>query len=60
VLHDVAPMTEDAECPCCKGKKRLQLIEHDETEGRTILSRPICTHCMGTGTVKVERHIRDE
>ena len=41
-------------CPCCKGKKRLALIEHDEVEGRTILTHPICCHCQGKGEVPAE------
>lgn len=41
-------------CPCCYGRKRLTLIEHDEEEGRTIIARPICCHCEGTGEVEAE------
>jgi hypothetical protein len=42
------------ECPCCHGAKRLTVIEHDEEFGRTVLSKPVCTHCMGVGTVTAE------
>jgi hypothetical protein len=38
-------------CPCCHGEKRLTLVEHDDDTGRTILTRPQCTHCMGNGEV---------
>lgn len=41
-------------CPCCYGRKRLTLIEHDEEEGRTIVTRPICCHCEGKGEVEAE------
>ena len=41
-------------CPCCKGKKRMTLVEHDEIEGRTILTHPLCTHCQGKGEVEAE------
>lgn len=41
-------------CPCCKGKKRLSCIEHDERTGRTFLSKPMCCHCDGKGVVEAE------
>lgn len=45
------------ECPCCHGKKRLTVIEHDEQDGRTIITKPQCTHCQGRGTMPAE--VRD-
>jgi hypothetical protein len=42
-------------CPCCKGRKRLTLVEHsDKAGGRTTLSKPECTHCEGKGKVPAE------
>lgn len=38
-------------CPCCKGDKRLTVIEHDEESGRTVVTKPVCNHCMGRGWV---------
>ena len=37
-----------ARCPCCKGRKRLTVIEQGGC------SRSQCTHCMGEGTVAIE------
>jgi DnaJ-class molecular chaperone len=41
-------------CPCCKGAKRLTLIEHDDESGRTFVTKPLCNHCGGEGTVTDE------
>lgn len=41
-------------CPCCHGQKRVTVVEHDDDTGRTILTRPQCTHCMGMGEVEAE------
>ena len=41
-------------CPCCDGAKRLTVVEHDEENSRTILSKPECTHCEGKGEVPAE------
>lgn len=41
-------------CPCCKGKKYLAVVEHDEVEGRTVLSHHQCQHCQGKGKVPSE------
>jgi DnaJ-class molecular chaperone len=43
-----------ATCPCCKGRKVLPVVEHDEIEARTILRQEPCTHCQGTGEIDVE------
>jgi hypothetical protein len=40
------------ECPHCHGRKRLAVIEHDDERG-TVLTRPKCGHCEGTGRVPV-------
>ena len=45
------------ECPCCHGAKRLTVIEHDDEQGRTVISKPVCTHCMGLGTVTAETDV---
>lgn len=41
-------------CPCCHGKKRLTVVEHDDETGHTMLTKPLCTHCEGKGEVEVE------
>jgi hypothetical protein len=46
-------MTGMMECPHCHGRKRLVVIEHDDERG-TVLTRPLCGHCQGTGRVPVE------
>jgi DnaJ-class molecular chaperone len=53
-------LTESAECPCCKGKKILRVVHHDEALGRTTLTSHTCTHCQGEGTIKIERPVRYE
>jgi RecJ-like exonuclease len=56
-------LTEDAECPCCKGKGYLvqydvgDLLADDERKFGIAYS---CTHCQGDGTIKIERSIRYE
>jgi hypothetical protein len=56
-------LTEDAQCPCCKGKRYLveydagDLLAHDE---RRLGIAHICTHCQGIGTIKIERPVRYE
>lgn len=46
--------THRVTCPCCKGKKRVPVVEHDEEVGRTILTHPPCNHCQGRGWVPSE------
>jgi hypothetical protein len=41
------------ECPCRHGATRLTVIEHDDAAGRTYLTKPVCTHRMGEGTVEI-------
>jgi hypothetical protein len=41
-------------CPCCHGKRRLTLFEHDEVAGRTVVTHPMCCHCQGEGVVSAE------
>ena len=31
-------------CPCCHGKGRLALVEHDDVVGRTVVTHPMCCH----------------
>jgi DnaJ-class molecular chaperone len=44
----------DTECPCCHGAGRLTVVEHDDAAGRTFITKPICTHCMGAGVVDAD------
>jgi len=46
--------TKVVPCPCCKGQKRLTVIEYDDEDGRTVVTKPMCTHCMGCGEIPVE------
>ena len=48
-------------CPCCKGKKRLMVVENAAEFTNVppdmvaaIVTYPDCTHCMGEGTVPAE------
>ena len=41
-------------CPCCHGKGRLTLVEHDDVAGRTVVTHPMCCHCQGEGVVPAE------
>ena len=50
----IARLRHRVTCPCCKGKKRLTLIEHDEILGRTLLTHPVCCHCEGKGEIEAE------
>ena len=38
-------------CPCCHGSGWLAILVDD---GKTVLRRDICTHCMGQGEVDTE------
>ena len=41
-------------CPCCHGKRRLAMVEHDDLAGRTVVAHPVCCHCQGEGVVSAE------
>ena len=41
-------------CPCCHGKRRLALFEHDDVAGRTVVTHPMCCYCQGEGVVFAE------
>jgi DnaJ-class molecular chaperone len=45
-------MTILVECPCCHGKKYLNVIEH--FDDGSVLNRRVCTHCSGEGVVIAE------
>jgi len=41
-------------CPCCHGRRRLALVEHDEVAGRAVVTHPTCCHCQGEGVVPAD------
>jgi len=36
-------------CPCCRGKKRINIVRHDPAAGRTVVELALCLQCEGTG-----------
>jgi len=36
-------------CPCCLGKKRINVTRHDDAAGRTVVELALCLQCEGTG-----------
>jgi DnaJ-class molecular chaperone len=42
----------DVECPCCHGKKYIEVI-HDDMQGSPVWKER-CNSCVGTGKVEAE------
>jgi hypothetical protein len=51
-------VTRMATCPCCNGKRRLILIEHDD-DGSFTITKPECCHCEGKGEVPSELKVEE-
>jgi hypothetical protein len=39
-------------CPCCKGKRHINRITHDDANSRTVLAHVRCLQCDGTGEIE--------
>jgi len=37
-------------CPCCRGKKRINVVRH--VDGRTVVELALCLQCEGTGELE--------
>lgn len=40
-----------ARCPVCDGLGRITVVRHIEDASRTMLTKPECVRCRGTGWV---------
>jgi DnaJ-class molecular chaperone len=39
-------------CPCCKGKRHVNRVHHDDATSRTVLTHVRCSQCDGTGEIE--------